>query len=70
MDCIARKTVASANHRERSSDAAHGDLRPSGCSVIGTSATFRTERRDLMIISVANSIPVHRWSEPLDRATS
>ena len=40
-------------------------LRPSGCRVIGTSLICAPERLALMIISVANSIPVHRWSSCL-----
>ena len=35
-------------------------VRPSGCSVIGTSAMLPPNRLALMIISVANSIPVQR----------
>ena len=37
-------------------------VRPSGCSVIGTSPMRAPTRLALMIISVANSIPVQRWS--------
>ena len=36
--------------------------RPSGCSVIGSSAMRPPYRLDRMIISVANSMPTHRWS--------
>jgi hypothetical protein len=38
------------------------DVRPSRCRVIGTSVIFSPRKLALMIISVANSMPVQRWS--------